>query len=819
MTHYAIIPIIALLLYLLMFLSLIMIKKNETIYAFMEVLLAMIAWTMGSFFMRLNVFPFVNFWFYFSLVGILLFLPTLYNFIIKYLRIEKRINQQFWTLLMLGIWAINCFVPIFIEAPQLVDQGYVYDFSWTIVFLFFILLCVLIDMIYTIHKAQKKDLTIYKQLIPIFLGANILILGHLCLLCPSFKGFPIDVLSGIPMAICLFYALYKNQLFEMNLLISRVNCYYVAMIIVILIYYRIFPYIDIVMKEKYLLKPYQIAMILIFVVVLSMVVVCIILEYLLNLVFGKKEVIQSQCIQELGEFLSELKRHQEIFEKLEDCLKKGLQVENVYLFYIQDDLYKIQNNDSDFTFQMDQILLASLYQEKSCLLVKALQKSLNYQKIEPLLRQKIEEKNIECLALLQNGDKILGLIALPHKLSKERYTKIDLNFLKSVSSVTSIAIENAILYEEAYQEARKDYLTGVANRRYLYEVLQKCQYEKRFEYGSFIMVSIDDFKLYNQLYGTAEGNLALVQIAHAIRSCLVDEEMVARYTGKVFAVILPGKGGHYAYQVAEQFSKKILLLNEQTGQNAMKALTVSCGIASGSCTKDGFEEVMQQADEALYYAKQAGKNQIKVYKKGQTPSHLTDVKGAASSYVSTIYALMAAIDAKDHYTFSHSENVAYYAQELAKAYGMDEEAVKIIYEAGLLHDIGKIGIDESIINKPGKLTDQEYETIKGHVELAVGIIRHLPSLDYVIPAVIGHHERYDGKGYPRRLKGEGIPLMARILCIADSFDAMVSKRSYKQEMDVQTALKIIDEEAGYQFDPQLAHIFIELVKNQQIEVR
>lgn len=322
MTHYAIIPIIALLLYLLMFLSLIMIKKNETIYAFMEVLLAMIAWTMGSFFMRLNAFPFIKFWFYFSLVGILLFLPTLYNFIIKYLGIEKRINQQFWTLLMLGIWAINCFVPIFIEAPQLVDQGYVYDFSWTIVFLFFILLCVLIDMIYTIHKAQKKDLTIYKQLIPIFLGANILILGHLCLLCPSFKGFPIDVLSGIPMAICLFYALYKNQLFEMNLLISRVNCYYVAMIIVILIYYRIFPYIDIVMKEKYLLKPYQIAMILIFVVVLSMVVVCIILEYLLNLVFGKKEVIQSQCIQELGEFLSQLKRHQEIFEKLEDCLKK-----------------------------------------------------------------------------------------------------------------------------------------------------------------------------------------------------------------------------------------------------------------------------------------------------------------------------------------------------------------------------------------------------------------------------------------------------------------------------------------------------------------
>ncbi|WP_278567215.1 HD-GYP domain-containing protein, partial [Emergencia timonensis] len=185
----------------------------------------------------------------------------------------------------------------------------------------------------------------------------------------------------------------------------------------------------------------------------------------------------------------------------------------------------------------------------------------------------------------------------------------------------------------------------------------------------------------------------------------------------------------------------------------------------------------------------------------------------------TIYALTAAIDAKDHYTFSHSENVAYYSRELAKAYGMNEEGISIVYEAGLLHDIGKIGINEDILNKPGKLTEEEYEVMKTHVSLSIGIIRHLPSLDYVIPAVIGHHERYDGQGYPRGIGGKDIPLMARILCIADSFDAMVSKRSYKAEMAVDKALDIIANEAGRQFDPQLAPIFINLIRDGIIEVR
>ena len=166
----------------------------------------------------------------------------------------------------------------------------------------------------------------------------------------------------------------------------------------------------------------------------------------------------------------------------------------------------------------------------------------------------------------------------------------------------------------------------------------------------------------------------------------------------------------------------------------------------------------------------------------------------------------------------HSLNVALLNGIMGQWLGLDEKDIRSLILTGVLHDIGKIGIPESILNKPGRLTDDEYDVIKGHVEASIGIIRHLPSLDYVIPAVIGHHERYDGKGYPRRIAGENIPLTARILCVADSFDAMTSKRCYKDGIPVERVLKILREEEGRQFDPKLARVFEELVENGTIHV-
>jgi len=231
-------------------------------------------------------------------------------------------------------------------------------------------------------------------------------------------------------------------------------------------------------------------------------------------------------------------------------------------------------------------------------------------------------------------------------------------------------------------------------------------------------------------------------------------------------------------------------------------------------------ELYRNADTTVYTVKRTGKNAVQMYSDdiGRRVPVSSAHKSGYSENAGTIYALTAAVDAKDHYTFQHSQNVAHYASELAKAAGMTPDLIEIVREAGLLHDIGKIGIREDILNKSEKLTPDEYETMKTHVENAANIIRHLPSLDYVIPAVLSHHERYDGRGYPRRLEQDNIPITGRILCIADAFDAMTSVRNYKKALPMQEAIAILRSESGKQFDPALVDIFAEQLENGTIKL-
>ena len=338
---------------------------------------------------------------------------------------------------------------------------------------------------------------------------------------------------------------------------------------------------------------------------------------------------------------------------------------------------------------------------------------------------------------------------------------------------------------------------------------------------SLLIFNVDDFKLYNQLYGNYEGDKALRHIAQIIKGTVGESGSVARYSAKEFAVILPEYDIYSAQNLAENICHQVRMMNTKSNEAYLKTLTMSCGICAIPYGASSTHELVQNTDQAVYHVKHSGKNGIMIYTDGIVSSKkglegVEKHKSMYSEYAPTIYALTAAIDAKDHYTFQHSKNVAYYAESLARELNLPEEHREILKEAALLHDIGKIGVSEQILNKQGPLTESEYDAMKGHVEYSVGIIRHLPSMDYVIPAVIGHHERYDGKGYPRRIAGKDIPLAARIFCIADSFDAMVSKRCYKTEMPVEYALDEICRGAGTQFDPELAAIFVRMIQEKKI---
>lgn len=179
-------------------------------------------------------------------------------------------------------------------------------------------------------------------------------------------------------------------------------------------------------------------------------------------------------------------------------------------------------------------------------------------------------------------------------------------------------------------------------------------------------------------------------------------------------------------------------------------------------------------------------------------------------FVGTLQALTSSIDAKDRYTCGHSERVALLAAQLAEAIGLDKQEVERYRITGLVHDVGKIGIPESVLAKPGRLSDEEFSLIKRHPEIGHRILRDIPAMADMLPGVLHHHERWDGRGYPRGLSGEQIPLMARVLALADSFDAMSSTRAYRPSIPRQRVLEEIVRCAGTQFDPNLADVFVGL---------
>lgn len=179
-------------------------------------------------------------------------------------------------------------------------------------------------------------------------------------------------------------------------------------------------------------------------------------------------------------------------------------------------------------------------------------------------------------------------------------------------------------------------------------------------------------------------------------------------------------------------------------------------------------------------------------------------------FLGTLEALTAAIDAKDRYTCGHSQRVAYLSQQLALAAGLSIEQAERVRIAGLVHDVGKIGVPEAVLCKQGKLTDDEFDAIKKHPEIGYRILKDIPRLGDVLPGVLHHHERIDGRGYPHRLKGEDIPMLGRLIAIADTFDAMSSTRSYRSALPRTAVLAEIRKCAGMQFDPRLAGLFVKL---------
>lgn len=833
MGTYGYISIIAMFCYGFMLLTFLAAKKDKLVNSFMIMLLGLMFWTGGSVFMRSLMWPGYIFWYHVSLLGILL-LPYAYYLYINALGgIRERWIGKFYILIMLVCFLINIPSGIFLKYPALIEadgkRSFVYAMDFKVTVFFLVAGVLIIHTFSNVLKVCRKNPRIKRQYEPLVIGVVLLFLGNLLIGLPVFNGFPIDILCGLLNAFLLLYALIRRKLFRLQMLASAGLCYGVGILLSCVLFFYLSPYLQEII-QKYIPAVLDYYPLFFAVLFLATYLGFIFLwKILVNNVFVKEELHQAEELKAFSSTVSRTLRLQEIMDETIRVIKRTMPVDNIYICMQESPeapyrgLYSDRPlNDLSFSLDDENPIILWLKKNEEPLIYKDFRYSVEYKSMWESEKYDLEKIGVQYCVGLKDDGQLIGVILIASRKGKKNIGYNEQQLLSSITSVASIAIKNARLYEQAYIEARTDELTGLLNRKYFYEVLNQ-EFEKNMESSiALAILNVDDFKLYNQLYGVREGDKCLKRIADIIRSSVGENGYTARYSGKEFAILLPGYDIFSARNLIQNICEQIFNMNRQERNFKLKSVTVSAGISAAPYAARSVKELLENVDLAVYHVKHGGKNGIQifdtVFQNSQGTDIQTDHTHIYKEYESTIYALTAAIDAKDHYTFSHSNNVAYYATKLARYLGMNEDMVEIIRQAALLHDIGKIGIPENILNKEGKLTSEEYETIKGHVEASIDIIRHLPSLDYVIPAVIGHHERYDGKGYPRRIAGEDIPATARILCIADSFDAMTSKRCYKKAFTVDMAKKILLDCAGTQFDPEMARAFIKCLDTGRIKL-
>ena len=357
--------------------------------------------------------------------------------------------------------------------------------------------------------------------------------------------------------------------------------------------------------------------------------------------------------------------------------------------------------------------------------------------------------------------------------------------------------------DQLIESTTLDPLTGTLNHGALVGVLAMAIEGARqtSETLDIALLDIDNFRSVNETYGHPAGDQALIAVAQVLRDVLPAEARWGRYGPDEFLVIVtPDLMADLEATVGE-VRTRLAGLSLRFGSSERLPITISAGICSFPVNGESVTTLISIASRTLDEAKVSGGDGVRV-------AEVDNVPLAEAVRFDVLEGLIIAVDTKDHYTRRHSEDVARYAAFLAERLGLDEQARSVVYRAGRLHDIGKIGVPDRILRKPAALTEQEYEMVKQHVALGDLLVRDLPNLAEIRAGIRHHHERWDGKGYLEHLAGAEIPEIARILAVCDAFSAMTTTRPYRKAVSVEEALTRLEDAAGTQLDERLVVAFV-----------
>ncbi|MBE0429381.1 MAG: diguanylate cyclase [Thermoleophilia bacterium] len=422
-----------------------------------------------------------------------------------------------------------------------------------------------------------------------------------------------------------------------------------------------------------------------------------------------------------------------------------------------------------------------------------------------------------CLPL-KVGKRRLGVFYVYSKTA-ETYGTDEHSVLSILSNQAAIAIQNAQIFKRTQEEAITDGLTGLYNQKYFYtrlneEIERTCRSRKPL---SLIFCDLDKFKAFNDLNGHGLGDRALKDVALIITGSKRSIDVAARYGGEEFAIILPETDSSGAQIIAHRIRRRVADFVFETKSRSGAPVTASIGVASYPDDAAQIKELIDKADWCMYYGKRQGGNRVTVFHEeedGYSQFPLADLARNELS-LDPLQTLAQTVDGLGSLCQRRAESVARLAAEIATGMGLSAEEVYRIRVAGLVHDIGLVSVPLEIMNKREHLTESEWEKIKAHPEVGTAIIQHIASLEGFLPAIRHHHEHYDGAGYPDGLARDRIPLAARIIAVADAYQAMICERPYRKTRSVSQAVRELERGSGSQFDPEVVCIFVNLMKEQE----
>ncbi|NMI05243.1 diguanylate cyclase [Paenibacillus sp. SZ31] len=369
-----------------------------------------------------------------------------------------------------------------------------------------------------------------------------------------------------------------------------------------------------------------------------------------------------------------------------------------------------------------------------------------------------------------------------------------------------------VMYQTIEEKANTDQRTGLFNHSYFESMLESELTNARTQGTPLCLglIDIDDFKKYNDRFGHLQGDSLLALLGDFLMRKTEGTPVTAfRYGGEEFTLLMPGMELDESYKFMNKLRKQ---LNDTPFEGVEVfphgCLSFSGGIAPYEVDMYNKSQLVDQADKALYYAKKQGKNNVHRHGSNDGMEHEIDLV----QDVRDIEQQLNLFRYKDMDTFKHSKRVYKYALDISELLKLDNAEKRRFVLGALIHDIGKLEIPWSILNKKDKLTAEEWETIKGHVTWGKKMVITNDRFADLIPYIELHHERYDGKGYPYGLKGNEIPRLCRMLTVIDSFDAMTTERPYQETKNVEEAIRELRACSGSQFDPELAELFIRYIE-------